>query len=80
MLKKDQTKSAHLISTTNNKNKGHKRKKNKETVGIASQKKQQKKSADSGKNSCFFYRSKGHKEKHCTNYRIWRVEKSMLLI
>ena len=37
--KQDRTESGHLVSITNNKGKGHKRKKDKEVVGMAPQKK-----------------------------------------
>ena len=39
-LKQDQTESAHMISITNNKSKGHKRKNDKNAVGMAPQKTQ----------------------------------------
>ena len=55
-LKQYHIETSHLISTTNNKSKGHKRKKHKEVTGMTPQRKQQKKSTDSEKeNSYFFY-------------------------
>ena len=68
-----------MVSTTNNKSKGLKRKKEKGAAGTAPQKKQQKKSNDQGKNSCFFCGAEGHQKKHCTNYHAWRAKKGMLL-
>ena len=78
-MKQDETKSAHLVSISNNKSKRLKRKKEKGAASTALQKKQQNKSVDQGKNNCFLYGAKGYKKKYCTNYHVWCANKSILL-
>ncbi|XP_038989234.1 uncharacterized protein LOC120112994 [Phoenix dactylifera] len=76
-LKQDKVESAHLASTSKDKNKGQKRKKGKEAADTASQKKQQKKSDQPAGTSCFFCGAEGHQKKHCTNYHAWRAKKGL---
>ena len=76
-LKLDKTEGAHLASTY--KDKGQKRKKNKDIKSTAPQKKQQKKPNEPGGTGCFFCGAEGHRKKHCSNYHAWRAKKGMLL-
>ncbi|KAA8544866.1 hypothetical protein F0562_019739 [Nyssa sinensis] len=69
-LKQEKIKSAHLASTS--KDKGKKRKKNKEAAEVPYQKKQHKEKNVDG---CFFCGAVGHKKKQCTNYHAWRAKK-----
>ena len=66
--------SAHLTSTS--KDKGKKRKKDKEGAAVPYQKKQHK---EKRVDSCFFYGAVGYKKKQCTNYHAWRAKKGTLL-
>ncbi|KAJ4719034.1 Retrovirus-related Pol polyprotein from transposon TNT 1-94 [Melia azedarach] len=76
-LKQKKTESAQL--TSHLKNKGKRKKKDKDAADMAPQKKQQKKLNDSKGNGYFFCGAKGHKKKQCTNYHTWRAKKGMLL-
>ena len=73
-LKQENIESAHLTSTS--KDKGNKRKKDKEAVEVPYQKKQHKEKSVDG---CFFCGAMGHKKKQCTNYHTWRAKKCTLL-
>ena len=73
-LKKEKIESAHLTGTS--KDKGKKRKKDKEAVEVPYQKKQHKEKRVDG---CFFCGAVGHKKKQCTNYHAWRAKKGTLL-
>ena len=72
-LKQEQTKSAHLASTSNDKNK--KRNKDKEAASGMAQKKQHK----TQDQDCYFCKTLGHMKKDCTKYHAWRVKKGTLL-
>lgn len=76
-LKKDKAKSAHLTSTF--KDKGKKRKQDKQAVNTIHSKKQQKKPIELKGKCCFFRGVEGHQKKHHTNYYALRVKKSVLL-
>ncbi|KAA8534146.1 hypothetical protein F0562_031661 [Nyssa sinensis] len=56
--------------------KGKKRKKDKEAAEVPYQKKQHKEKNVDG---CFFRGAAGHKKKQCTNYHAWRAKKGTLL-
>ena len=58
------------------KDKGKKRKKDKEAVEVPYQKKQHKEKKVDG---CFFYGATGRKKKQCTNYHAWHAKKGTLL-
>ena len=73
-LKQEKIESAHLAGTS--KDKGKKRKKNKEGVEVPYQKKQHKEKKVDG---CFFCGAAGHKKKQCTNYNALRAKKGTLL-
>ena len=73
-LKQENIESAHLTSTS--KDKGNKRKKDKEAAEVPYQKKQHKEKSVDG---CFFCGAMGHKKKQCTNYHAWRAKKCTLL-
>ena len=73
-LKKKKIESSHLTDTS--KDKGKKRKKDKEAAKVPYLKKQHKKNNVDG---CFFCRAVGHKKKQCTNYHAWRAKKGTLL-
>ena len=73
-LKQEKIESAHLTGTS--KDKGKKRKKDKEAAEVPYQKKQHKEKRVDG---CFFYGAVGHKKKQCTNYHAWREKKGTLL-
>ena len=73
-LKQEKTESAHLTGTS--KDKGKKRKKDKEAAEVPYQKKQHKEKMVDG---CFFCGVVGHKKKQCTNYHAWRAKKGTLL-
>ena len=73
-LKQEKIESSHLTSTP--KDKGNKRKKDKETTEVPYQKKQHKEKMVDG---CFFCGAVGHKKKQCTNYHAWRAKKGTLL-
>ena len=66
--------SSHLTGTS--KDKGKKRKKDKEVEEVPYQKKQHKEKRVDG---CFFCGAMGHKKKQCTNYHAWRAKKGTLL-
>ena len=72
-LKQEKTESAHLASTSKDKNK--KRTKDKEAASDPAQKKQHK-TQDQG---CYFCKTSGHMKKGCTKYHAWRVKKGTLL-
>ena len=76
-LKLDKTEGAHLASTY--KDKGHKRKRNKDIKCMAPQKKQQNKPNEPGGPGCFFCGVEGHRKNHCSNYHAWHAKKGMLL-
>ena len=73
-LKQEKIESAHLTGTS--KDKGKKRKKDKEAVEVPYQKKQHKEKRVDG---CFFCVAVGHNKKQCTNYHAWRAKKGTLL-
>ena len=73
-LKEEKIESTHLIGTS--KDKGKKRKKDKEAAEVPYQKKQHKEKKVDG---CFFCGAAGHKKKQCTNYHAWRAKKGTLL-
>ena len=73
-LKQEKIESAHLTGTS--KDKGKKRKKDKEVVEVPYQKKQHKEKRIDG---CFFCGAVGHKKKQCTNYHAWCAKKGTLL-
>ena len=73
-LKQKKIESAHLTGTS--KDKGKKRKKDKEAAEVPYQKKQHKEKRVDG---CFFCGAVGHKKKQCTNYHAWRAKKGTLL-
>ena len=73
-LKQEKIESAFLIGTS--KDKGKKRKKDKEAAEVPYQKKQHKEKRVDG---CFFCGAVGHKKKQCTNYHAWRAKKGTLL-
>ena len=73
-LKQEKIESAHLTGTS--KDKGKKRKKDKEAAEVPYQKKQHKEKSVDG---CFFCGAVGHKKKQCTNYHAWRAKKGTLL-
>ena len=73
-LKQEKIESAHLTGTS--KDKGKKRKKDKEAAEVPYQKKQHKEKKVDG---CFFCGAAGHKKKQCTNYHAWRAKKGTLL-
>ena len=73
-MKQEKIESAHLIGTS--KDKGKKRKNDKEAAEVPYQKKQHKEKKVDG---CFFYGDMGHKKKQCTNYHVWRAKKGTLL-
>ena len=73
-LKQEKIESAHLSGTS--KDKGKKRKKDKEAVEVPYQMKQHKEKKVGG---CFFCGAAGHKKKQCTNYHAWRANKGTLL-
>ena len=73
-LKQEKIESAHLTGTS--KDKGKKRKKDKEVIEVPYQKKQHKEKRVDG---CFFCGVVGHKKKQCTNYHAWRAKKGTLL-
>ena len=73
-LKQEKIESAHL--TGNSKDKGKKRKKDKEAAEVPYQKKQHKEKKVDG---CFFCGAAGHKKKQCINYHSWRAKKGTLL-
>ncbi|KAA8530397.1 hypothetical protein F0562_005106 [Nyssa sinensis] len=73
-LKQEKIESAHLAGTS--KDKGNKRKKDKEAAEVPYQKKQHKEKNVDG---CFFCGAAGHKNKQCTNYHAWRAKKGTLL-
>ena len=73
-LKQEKIESAHLIGTS--KDKGKKRKKDKEAVEVPYQKKQHKEKRVDG---CFFCAAVGHKKKQCTNCHAWCAKKGTLL-
>ncbi|KAJ4729164.1 Retrovirus-related Pol polyprotein from transposon TNT 1-94 [Melia azedarach] len=75
-LKQEKIESAHQSSHP--KDKGKRKKKDKDAADTAPQKKQQNKSNDSEGNGCFFYGAEGHKKKQCTNYHAWRAKKESL--
>ena len=62
-FKQEKIESVHLTGTS--KDKGKKRKKDKEATEVPYQKKQHKEKRVDG---CFFYGAVGHKKKQCTNY------------
>ncbi|XP_056166845.1 uncharacterized protein LOC130138014 [Syzygium oleosum] len=74
-LKQDKTESAHLTSTS--KDKGMKRKKDKEAATLANKRKQQQKQDDPESTGCFFCKATGHVKKNCTNYHAWRAKKGL---
>lgn len=76
-MKQDKVESAHLASTSKDKDKGKKRKK--EATETTPQKKQQKKPVEPEGTDCYFCGVEGHKKKYCTNYHAWRAKKNMLL-
>ena len=71
-MKQEKIESAHLTGTS--KDKGKKRKKDKEAAEVPYQKKQHK-----WVDSCFFCGAVRHKKKQCTNYHVWRAKKGTLL-
>ena len=73
-LKQEKIESAHLTSTS--KDKGKKRKKNKEAAEVPYQKKQHKEKRVDG---CFFCGAVGHKKKQYINYHAWSGNKGTLL-
>ena len=73
-LKQEKIESAHLIGTS--KDKGKKRKKDKEAVEVPYQEKQHKEKKVDG---CFLCGAAGHKKKQCTNYYAWHAKKGTLL-
>ena len=73
-LKQEKIESAHLAGTS--KDKGKKRKKDKEVAEVPYQKKQHNEKKVDG---CFFRGAAGHKKKQCTNYHAWRTKKGTLL-
>ena len=73
-LKQEKIESAHLIGIS--KDKGKKRKKDKEAAEVPYQKKQHKEKTVDG---CFFCGAAGHKKKQCTNHHAWRAKKGTLL-
>ena len=73
-LKQENIESAHLTGTS--KDKGRKRKKDKEAVEVPYQEKQHKEKKVDG---CFFKGAAGHKKKQCTNYHAWHAKKGTLL-
>ena len=73
-MKQEKIESAHLTDTS--KDKGKKRKKDKEDAEVPYQKKQHKEKRVDG---CFFCGAVGHKKKQCTNYHAWRAKKGTLL-
>ena len=74
-LKQEKIESTHLTGTS--KDKGKKRKKDKEAAEVPYQKKQhkEKKTVD----GYFLCGATGHKKKQCTNYHAWRAKKGTLL-
>ena len=72
-LKQEKTESAHLVSTSKDKNK--KRHKDKEAVSEPIQKKQHK-AQDQG---CYFWKTFRHMKKDCTKYHAWLAKKGTLL-
>ena len=72
-LKQEKTESAHLASTSKDKNK--KRNKDKEIASGPTQKKHHKEE-DQG---CYFYKTSGHMKKNCTKYHSWHAKKGTLL-
>ena len=74
-LKQEKTESAHLASTSKDKNK--KRKKDKEAASGPAQKKQQKNQDE--EEGCFFCHNRGHIKRECTKYHAWRAKKGTLL-
>ena len=73
-MKQEKIESAHLASTS--KDKGKKRKKDKEFAEVPYQRNNiMKKKVD----GCFFRGAAGHKKKQCTNYHAWRTKKGTLL-
>ena len=73
-LKQEKIESAHLTGTS--KDKGKKRKKDKEVAEVPNQKKQHK---EKMVDDCFFCGVVGHKKKQCTNYHVWPANKGTLL-
>ena len=73
-LKQEKIESAHLTGTS--KEKGKKRKKDKEATEVPYQRKQHKEKRVDG---CFFCGAVGHKKKQCTHYHAWRAKKGTLL-
>ncbi|XP_024028413.1 uncharacterized protein LOC112093693 [Morus notabilis] len=71
-LKQDKAESAHLASTSKDKAKGKKRKK--EAAYTTPQKKQQKKPVEPEGTGCYFCGVEGHMKKHYTNYHAWRAK------
>ena len=72
-LKQEKIESAHLTGTS--KDKGKKRKKDKEIAEVPYQKKQHKEKKVDG---CFFCGAAGHKKKQCTNYHAWHAKGTFL--
>ena len=70
-LKQDKTESAHLATTSKDKNKKRKR----EAVVAPPTKKQQDEVI-----TCYFCKKCGHVKKDCTKYNAWRIKKGTLLI
>ena len=73
-LKQEKIESVHLAGTS--KDKGKKRKKDKEVAKVPYQKKQHKEKKVDG---CFFCGAEGHKKKQCTDYHAWCAKKGTLL-